>query len=341
MNIALLGSTGSIGVQTLDVIRQCLPNTKVSVLTGYSNIDLLKLQIKEFKPDIVWVPTPEHAKKISGCNVLTGDTGLIKAASENNASIVVNALVGSTGLEPTIAAIKARKHIALANKETLVINGEYICSLAKKMNINIYPIDSEHSAVWQCLQGEDLGKIEKIILTCSGGPFRTWTKQEIQHARAKDALKHPNWNMGAKITIDSATLMNKGLELIEAMHLFNIPPEKIQILIHPESIIHSMVQFIDGSIKAQLGTPDMRMPILYALGGRIKNDFPRLDFTKSLNFYEPDMEKFPCLSLAIQAAKLGGDMPAKMNMANEKAVYDFLDDKIGFYDISDSIKNSI
>ena len=332
MRIALLGATGSIGLQTLDVVRNCLPDAKVVAMSGYSNLELLSRLADEFNPNTVW--TPEQ-----------GEDALIACAAENDADIVVNALVGRVGLAPTLAAINAGKNIALANKETLVTAGELVMNLAREKGVRITPIDSEHSAIWQCLagRGDDFTEVEKIILTASGGPFRTWQREKIAAATAEDALKHPNWDMGAKITIDSATLMNKGLELIEAMHLFNQPSEKIEILVHPQSIIHSMVQFCDGSVMAQAGLPDMRLPILYALSAprRVKNTFPRIDFLQSdLTFEPPKPENFPCLALAMHAAKVGGTLPAVMNWLNEWAVGQFLRGKIGFYDISEIISRA-
>jgi len=372
MKIAVLGATGSIGTQTLDVVRSCLPDTKVSVLTGYTNLSVLAPLVDEFKPEKVWVPSEEAVENLRGmlthrCEILCGDEGLVSCASENDADVVVNALVGRVGLAPTLAAISSGKNIALANKETLVTAGELVMNLAREKNVRISPIDSEHSAIWQCLpptaqsavprERERSGihsrgargfggvapiQIEKIILTASGGPFRTWSREEIAKARASDALRHPNWEMGAKITIDSATLMNKGLELIEAMHLFDCPLEKIEILVHPQSIIHSMVRYIDGSVIAQMGLPDMRLPILYALSApeRVSNDFPRLDFTTcgDLTFEAVDLEKFPCLALAFEAAKVGGTLPAVMNYINEWAVKQFLKNRIGFYEISSLIE---
>ena len=340
----MLGATGSIGTQTLDVVRNCLcGEVKVVALSGFSDMDKFKVLVEEFSPEAVWVPDGNAAEKLGKvkCEVLTGESGLVACASESSADIVVNALVGKVGLLPTVAAIKAGKHIALANKETLVTAGEYVMSLARENNIRITPIDSEHSAIWQCLQGSDIKEVEKIILTASGGPFRGWTRKKIASAKAKDALKHPNWDMGAKITIDSATLMNKGLELIEAMHLFGKPCEDIEILVHPQSIVHSMVQFVDGSVISQMGLPDMRLPILYALSAprRVKTEYPRLDFLTcgDLTFEKPNVENFPCLSLAQHAAKTGGTLPAVMNYINEWAVGMFLQEKISFYDISDII----
>ncbi|MCL2285889.1 MAG: 1-deoxy-D-xylulose-5-phosphate reductoisomerase [Firmicutes bacterium] len=342
MKIALLGATGSIGTQTLDVVRSTLLDTRVEVLTGFNNIPKLAALVNEFRPKIVCVPDCNAAKQLKSqittlCEILTGESGLETAAAQSDADVVVNALVGRAGLKPTIAAINAGKHIALANKETLVTAGQLIMGLAREKGVRITPIDSEHSAIWQCLQGNNQKDIEKIILTASGGPFRTWKREEIATATAADALCHPNWNMGPKITVDSATLMNKGLELIEAMWLFDMPVENIEVLIHPQSIIHSMVQYKDGSIMAQMGLPDMRLPILYALSApkRVKTTFPRLDFFTcgNLTFEAPDILRFPCLALAAEAAKIGGTLPAVMNTVNEWAVGQFLQGKLEFYHI--------
>ena len=346
MKIAVLGATGSIGTQTLDVIRNTLPDTQVEVLTGHSNMKVLAELVNEFKPKFVCVPNSDSAGQLRSivrtkCEILVGSDELIACAAECAASIVVNALVGQAGLAPTFAAINAGKHIALANKETLVTAGSLIMNLAQEKGVRITPIDSEHSAIWQCLQGNEQNEVEKIILTASGGPFRTWEMDKIAAATAADALRHPNWSMGQKITIDSATLMNKGLELIEAMWLFNQPVENVQVLLHPQSIIHSMVQYADGSVMAQLGLPDMRLPILYALAApnRVKTNYPRLDFLtcQSLTFEQPDTNRFPCLAHAIYAAKTGGTLPAVMNTVNEWAVGQFLQEKISFYDISELI----
>jgi len=342
------------------------------------NISLLAELTAEFQPDIVWVPDGVRAAELAEIlrvkgietEILTGEDGLTACAVYDPVNIVVNALVGKAGLAPTLAAIKAGKDIALANKESLVTAGGLIMELARDNSVRIVPIDSEHSAILQCLQGvaavlpgkcidaakrlntgftgNDEGSgsainhsysaVEKIILTASGGPFRTWPKERISTATATDALRHPNWAMGPKITIDSATLMNKGLELIEAMWLFGQPIENVEILVHPQSIIHSMVQFIDGSVMAQLGLPDMRLPILYALSvpERVATGYPRLDFLTAgnLTFEAPDTERFPCLALAKHAAEVGGTLPAVMNAVNEWAVGQFLADKIGFYGIS-------
>jgi len=343
MKVSILGSTGSIGTQTLDVVKNVLPEVEIVALTGHRNTSLLKEQVREFKPKVVCVPDESTAKELKGLSteVVIGEEGLEICAAETGAEVVVNALVGKVGLKPTVAAIKKGIDIALANKETLVTAGEYITGLAYKRDVSIKPIDSEHSAIWQCLSGNKEKDIERIILTASGGAFRTWGKEKIANAAATDALKHPNWDMGAKITIDSATLMNKGLEVIEAMWLFNQPLDKIQVLVHPQSIIHSMVQYHDGGVMAQLGLPDMRLPILYALSSpdRVKTDYPRLDFLKvgNLTFEAPDTGKFPCLELAYHAAKVGGTLPAVMNYVNEWAVGEYLKGKIKFYDISDLI----
>ena len=349
MNLAILGATGSIGTQTLDVIRACLPETRVSVLTGNSNIDKLAILVDEFSPDLVWVPDNNSAEFLYSsvtheCEILTGSDGLLECAGYEKTDTVVNALTGRAGLAPALAAIKAGKNIALANKETLVSAGELVIKAAREHGVKITPIDSEHSAIWQCLQGNENNRIEKIILTASGGPFRTWPFDKIKQAKAKDALKHPNWEMGAKITIDSATLMNKGLEFIEAMRLFGVSADQIEVLIHPQSIIHSMVQFEDGSVMAQMGLPDMRLPILYALTGprRYKNNFGKLDLLahNSLTFEKPDTERFPCLALAQKAAVSGGTRAVVMNTINELAVNAYLKDEIPFYGISSLIEDA-
>lgn len=352
VDITVLGATGSIGTQTLDVIRLCLPDTRVRVLSGYGNSKKLAELVQEFQPDWVCVKDETAADELIKLNaggykpnIVHGDEGLIFCAKEKHSTVVVNALVGRAGLAPTFAAIQTGKNIALANKESLVTAGGLIMALAREKGVRITPIDSEHSAIWQCLQGNEDNKIEKIILTASGGPFRTWPYEKITNATAADALKHPNWLMGPKITIDSATLMNKGLEYIEALHLFDVKPEQVEIVVHPQSIVHSMVQFADGSVMAQMGQPDMRLPILYALTGpkRIANDFPRLDFLKmnTLTFEKPDEEKFPCLPLAKKAAALGGTAPAVLNTVNEWAVGRYLQNKIRFYDIPAIINQAL
>ena len=354
MNIALLGATGSIGTQTLEVVRHVLPHTHVEVLTANHNMAALAKLVEEFKPPMVCVSTPEKATELKAllshpCEILVGAEGLIACTTQSSATVVVNALVGAVGLAPTLAAIEAGKNIALANKETLVTAGSLIMAAAHRKNVSITPIDSEHSAIWQCLQGNALTDIEKIILTASGGPFRTWEKPRIAAAKAVDALRHPNWTMGAKITIDSATLMNKGLELIEAMWLFGqnqqpLPVDTIDILVHPQSIIHSMVQYTDGSVMSQMGLPDMRLPILYALQApqRVKTPYPRLDFLTAghLTFEAPDEGRFPCLALAKHAATTGGTLPSVMNWVNEWAVGQYLQDKISFYQISELISQA-
>jgi len=342
MRLVVLGATGSIGRQTLDVVRSCLKDFTVTALTGFSDIRGLSRLANEFRPLVVCVGDSAAALELKkmlnySCEILTGAEGLIACAVAGD--IVVNALVGRVGLGPTLAAINAGCDVALANKETLVTAGGLVMALAREKNVRITPIDSEHSAIWQCLQGNDTHSVEKIILTASGGAFRTRSIEEIAVSTAEDALRHPNWNMGVKITIDCATLMNKGLELIETMWLFDQPMEKIEVLIHPQSIIHSMVQFKDGAIMAQMGLPDMRLPILYALSAprRIENNFPRLDFKTCLTFEDIDLKKFPCFSLACEAAKTGGTLPAVMNYINEWAVNEFLQGKINFYGISDII----
>ena len=350
LSIALLGATGSIGTQTLDAVRQVMPDTKVRVLTGFGNIEKLAELAAEFTPNLIGVPDGLAADKLRGLGIsrgeiVTGEAGLLHCAAKSEATVVVNALVGRAGLAPTLAAIEAGKNIALANKESLVTAGALIMKKAREKNLRITPIDSEHSAIWQCLAGNEHNPVEKIILTASGGPFRTWERSRIKKATATDALKHPNWLMGAKITIDSATLMNKGLEYIEAMWLFDLKPEQVEIVVHPQSIIHSMVQFTDGSVMAQMGLPDMRLPILYALAGpnRVKNDFPRMDLLKAntLTFEPPDEEKFPCLALAKRAISVGGTLPAVMNAVNEWAVHEFLQNRFGFYDISAIIRQAM
>ena len=342
--IAVLGATGSIGRQTLDAVRQCLPHGRVRVLTGYRKTAEMAALVAEFSPEKVWMPEPPADNW--GCEVVTGEEGLLSCARHEGVDVVVNALVGRAGLAPTLAAIQAGKHVALANKESLVTAGALIMAEARARGVNVTPIDSEHSAIWQCLQGNEGNAVEKIILTASGGPFRTWERSRIaREATAEEALRHPNWHMGPKITIDSATLMNKGLEYMEALWLFGVRPEQVEILVHPQSIIHSMVQFADGSVMAQMGLPDMRLPILYALTGpkRVETPFPRLDLLKhnTLTFEAPEEEKFPCLALAKRAAMLGGTAPAVMNAVNEWAVGQFLRGKITFYDISAIISQAL
>ncbi|MBE0654048.1 MAG: 1-deoxy-D-xylulose-5-phosphate reductoisomerase, partial [Bacteroidales bacterium] len=341
--IAILGSTGSIGTQTLEVIQKHPDLFSVEVLTAQNNADLLVKQAIQFVPNTVVIGNPDKYNFVKESlqhlpiKVFSGNASIAEVVSFDSIGIVVTAMVGYAGLLPTINALKAGKHIALANKETLVVAGSIIRRLAFENNAYIVPVDSEHSAIYQCLTGEDSRTIEKIVLTASGGPFREKTLDFMRHASVKDALNHPNWCMGNKITIDSASLMNKGLEAIEAHWLFNVKPEQIEVVIHPQSIIHSMVQFIDGSVKAQLGVPDMRVPIQYALAypARIPSDFPRLDFTLPINmtFEIPDLKKFRNLALSFEVMKKGGNWPCIMNAANEVTVDAFLKEKIGFLDM--------
>jgi 1-deoxy-D-xylulose-5-phosphate reductoisomerase len=348
--ISILGSTGSIGVQTLQVLELIPDHFRIGYLTTNTNIDLLAQQIKKFNPKGVVIKDKQSFEKFQTNvdfkgKILHGKKGILEAAGDSINDLVLSALVGFSGVEPTMEAIKSRTTIALANKETLVSAGSIIIKAAKKNKVEIIAVDSEHSAVLQCLIGESIKEVEKIILTASGGPFLNKPNDELENITAKEALKHPNWSMGNKITIDSATMMNKGFEVIEAFWLFGIQKEKIEILIHPQSIVHSMVQFTDGSIKAQLGLPDMRIPISYALSypKRLKYDFPRLDLSKlsELTFSKPDLEKFPCLKLAYQALETGGTAPAIINAANEIAVYAFLEDKIKFTDIHRCIETAL
>ena len=350
-HIALLGSTGSIGTQALEVIRSHSDQFVVEVLTAQNNADLLIQQAIAFKPNVVVIGNEAYYQKVKtmlvqhDIKVYAGENALCSVVQMETVDVVLTALVGYSGLKPTIKAIEAGKPIALANKETLVVAGELITSLAREKGVNIYPVDSEHSAIFQCLAGEFHNRIEKIILTASGGPFRGKKKEELADVTRAQALKHPNWNMGAKITIDSATLMNKGLEVIEAKWLFGLSAEQVEVIVHPQSIIHSMVQFEDGSIKAQMGLPDMRLPIQFALSypDRLKSDFPRFSFTDypQLTFEEPDMETFRNLALAFEALRRGGNMPCVLNAANEVAVAQFLSDKIGFLKMSEMVERCL
>jgi 1-deoxy-D-xylulose-5-phosphate reductoisomerase len=337
--VFILGSTGSIGINCLNVINNLRDDFEVAGLTVNSNTELLLEQIKKFNPEVVAVRDKNAAKKIigeipEGCSLFTGEEGLIKAALETDYDIFMGAMVGFAGLAPTLEAVKRGKRIALANKETLVVAGEIVTDLCRANGSEIIPVDSEHSAIYQCLIGENLNEVEKLILTASGGPFRDKDKSFFETATIDEALNHPNWKMGSKITIDSATLMNKGLEVIEAHWLFGLPAEKIEVVIHPQSIIHSMVQFVDGSIKAQLGLPDMKLPIQYALTfpERMNNDFERTDLPKigTMTFFEPDLNKFECLKLAFNALGTGGTAPCILNAANEVAVSKFLNKEIKF-----------
>lgn len=350
-NIAIYGSTGSIGTQSLDVVRG-LPSIHVSALVCNSNIELMEKQIEEFKPEYAAVVDEEKAAELESMirgksidtKILGGTQGAIEACSQDSIDTVVDAPVGIAGLYPTLELIKAGKNMAIANKETLVTGGELVTSLAAKHNISITPIDSEHSAIFQCLQGNAGNPVEKIILTCSGGPFRGKTREELQGVTVEQALKHPNWDMGGKITIDSATLMNKGLEVIEAKWLFGIPLDKINVVVHPQSFIHSAVQYVDGSIIAQMGVPDMRIPIQYSLTypERVGNSFERLDLVgKNLNFESPDYKTFKCLTAAKTALEKGGHYPTVVNGANEMAVNLFLDRRIHFLDIMDLVEGAL
>lgn len=349
--IAILGSTGSIGTQTLDVIKSNPEHFKVEVLTANNNADLLIAQAIEFQPNVVVITNEDKYDQVQDAlsgkdiKVFAGEKSLSHVVQYDEVDIVLTALVGYAGLKPTIKAIEAGKNIALANKETLVVAGQLITDLAKEKGVNIYPVDSEHSAIFQCLVGEFHNPIEKIILTASGGPFRGKDREFLKHVTKGDALKHPNWEMGAKITIDSASLMNKGLEVIEAKWLFGLRDDQIEVIVHPQSIIHSMVQFEDGSIKAQMGLPDMKLPIQFALAypDRLKSDFPRFDFAAypSLTFEKPDMETFRNLGLAYEAMSKGGNQPCILNAANEVAVAEFLKERIGFLEISEVVEKCL
>ncbi|MEI7812173.1 MAG: 1-deoxy-D-xylulose-5-phosphate reductoisomerase [Ignavibacteria bacterium] len=348
--ILILGSSGSIGVNTLNVIRNFPERFRVKTLTVNSNINILEEQIKEFHPDLVVVRNKHSADtlrtRLNGkCEVLSGDEGLTEAARRDNYDIMVSALVGFAGLAPTVESIKLSKRIALANKETLVAAGELITNLCKEYKAELLPVDSEHSAIFQCLAGENPAEVDKLILTASGGPFLHRRKETLREVTVAEALNHPNWKMGSKITIDSASMMNKGLEVIEARWLFGVSKDKIVVVVHPQSIVHSMVEFVDGSIKAQLGLPDMKLPIQYALAypERLKTTGQRTEMPKirDLSFFEPDMEKFECLKLAYDVIEEGGTAPCILNAANEVAVSKFLDGKIKFHQIPEIIKCSL
>lgn len=349
--VAILGSTGSIGTQTLDVIRQHPENFQVEVLTAQNNCDLLIKQALEFQPNAVVITNESKYQVVRDAliphdiKVFAGPKALAQVVEMETIDVVLTALVGYAGLIPTVHAIKAGKQIALANKETLVVAGEIITQLAKEHAVNIYPVDSEHSAIFQCLVGEWHNPIEKIILTASGGPFRGKDREFLASVTKEQALKHPNWDMGAKITIDSASLMNKGLEVIEAKWLFGLTPEQIDVVVHPQSIIHSLVQFEDGSIKAQLGLPDMRIPIQFAMSypDRLKSDFERFDFLNypNLTFEKPDLKTFRNLQLAFDALHKGGNAACLLNASNEVAVEAFLKDEIGFLQMSDLIEDAM
>lgn len=358
--IAILGSTGSIGISALDIIEKNPERFEVVALAAGENVNLMKKQIEKFKPKFVALKNKEMALKLgeiltvkNNIKILYGEEGLKEVASCAPADVVISAISGAAGLMPTLAAIEAGKDVALANKETMVIAGEIVTKKAKKKGIKILPVDSEHSAIFQCLEGQKRNNLSRIILTASGGPFVNFTKKELKEVKPHQALRHPKWKMGKKITVDSASLMNKGLEVIEARWLFDLEYNNIDVLIHPQSIVHSMVEFIDGSILAQMGIPDMRIPIAYALTypERITNDLPPLNLleTGNLEFYKPDMKKFPCLALAYNAGISGGTNPAVLNAANEVAVEAYINGKIKFTDLPkiiekvlalhDSVKN--
>jgi len=347
-NISILGSTGSIGQSTLAVVEKFPDRFKVVALAAGNNIELLETQVRRFRPSLVSVVSEASAAALKqrcnglGVSVLSGVEGMIQVAAAGAADITVSSIVGTAGLVPTMAAIRAGKIIALANKEVLVTAGELVMKECRERGVKLLPVDSEHSAIFQCLHAGKSSDIRKLILTASGGPFRNHTKKDLAAVTLAQALKHPNWSMGKKITIDSATLMNKGLEVIEARWLFDMEPERIKVLVHPQSIIHSMVEYADGAVVAQLGMPDMKGPIAYALSypERLDNVSPALDLASvgTLTFEEPDMERFPCLAFAFAALKAGGTMPAVLSAANEVAVRHFLDEKIGYGDIARVIR---
>jgi 1-deoxy-D-xylulose-5-phosphate reductoisomerase len=350
-HIAILGSTGSIGTQALEVIEAHPEAFEVEVLTAQNNVDLLIEQARKFNPNAVVIVNEDSYEKVKAAliplniKVYAGENALSSVVQMDTIDLVLTALVGYSGLKPTLKAIEAGKNIALANKETLVVAGELVTQMAKNKGVNIYPVDSEHSAIFQCLVGEFHNPIEKVILTASGGPFRGKKRNELVQVTKAQALKHPNWTMGAKVTIDSATLMNKGLEVIEAKWLFGLKTEQVEVVVHPQSIIHSLIQFEDGSIKAQLGLPDMRLPIQFAMSypERLKSDFPRFDFAgyPALTFEKPDTETFRNLALAFEALGRGGNMPCVLNAANEVAVAEFLQDRVGFLEMSDVVERCL
>lgn len=350
-HIAILGSTGSIGKQALEVIESNPDYFEVEVLTAQNNAELLIEQARKFKPNAVVIANDDHYENVKAAlipldiKVFVGENALASIVEMDSIDLVLTALVGFSGLKPTIKAIQSGKNIALANKETLVVAGELITKLAREKRVNIFPVDSEHSAIFQCMVGEFHNPIEKIILTASGGPFRGKRKEELKNIKKEQALRHPNWNMGAKVTIDSATLMNKGLEVIEAKWLFGVKADQIEVVVHPQSIIHSLVQFQDGSVKAQLGLPDMRLPIQFAMTypERLASNFPRFDFSKypSLTFEKPDTETFRNLALSFEALNKAGNMPCVLNAANEVAVAEFLRDNVGFLEMSGVVERCL
>ncbi len=350
--ICVLGSTGSIGTQALDVIEQHSDLYEVYCLTANNSVEKLAQQAHKFKPNSVVIANEAHYQALQEAlsdepdiKVYAGREALEQIVTAGPIDIVLASMVGFSGLIPTINAIKAGKKICLANKETLVVAGELILNLVQKHHVDLLPVDSEHSAIFQCLYGEEQNEVEKILLTCSGGPFRLFSQEQIEKVTAADALKHPTWDMGAKITIDSATLMNKGFEVTEAKWLFGVPADKIQVLIHPQSVVHSAVQFADGAVKAQLGVPDMRLPIQYAFSfpKRLHLNGDRLDLfnTQKLEFFEPDLNKFKCLALAFEAIKKGGNMPCIVNAANEVVNLAFRQDKCGFLEMGDIIEKTM
>ncbi|MBR5235206.1 MAG: 1-deoxy-D-xylulose-5-phosphate reductoisomerase [Bacteroidaceae bacterium] len=349
--IAILGSTGSIGTQALQVIEEHSDKYEVYALTANNNVDLLIAQARKFLPDVVVVANEMHYAKLRDAladlpiKVYAGADALADVATAEPIDMVLASMVGYAGLRPTMNAIRAGKAIALANKETLVVAGELVTQLAIENRVPLLPVDSEHSAIFQCLAGEMSNPIEKLLLTASGGPFRTWSMEQLQHATREQALKHPNWDMGAKITIDSASMMNKGFEVIEAKWLFDVAPSQIEVVVHPQSVVHSMVQFADGSVKAQLGTPDMRLPIQYAFSypQRLPLSTERLDFStlSSLTFEQPDPVRFRNLALSFEALERGGNMPCILNAANEVCVAAFLKERVGFLQMSDVIERTM
>lgn len=349
--VAILGSTGSIGTQTLDVISRSPERFSVKMLTAWNNVDLLVEQAKKFNPQLVIIGNkdkyPLLKEKLSGYDfeLLAGADEISKACEQIDADIFLGAIVGYAGLNPVVNALKRGKNVALANKETLVVAGSVIKDICKQSGASVIPVDSEHSAIFQCLVGEHHASVEKITLTASGGPFLNYSMEQLRNVVPEKALAHPNWNMGAKVTVDSSSLMNKGLEVIEAKWLFDLEPEQIEVIIHPQSVIHSFVHYHDGSVKAQIGVPDMRVPILYALGypERIKSDLPRINFAEvgKMTFLKPDRERFKNLDLAYSALKQGGNMPCALNAANEIAVKAFLDKKVGFLQMTEVIARTL
>ena len=350
-SIGILGSTGSIGTQTLDVIDALPGKFYIKYLTSNQNTELLGEQALKYKPDIVCIAMEEKRGELdtiltgTDINITSGRNALLEAAGRNDVDLVMNGLVGATGMEPTIEAVQAGVDVALSNKESMVMAGGIINGLLKKHSGNLFPVDSEHSAIWQCLTGENIDQVKRIILTGSGGPFRTKPKEEFSQITREEALQHPNWDMGHKITVDSATMMNKGLEVIEAHWLFNLNADQIDIVVHPQSIIHSMVEFVDGSVKAQMGVPDMKLPIQYALTypKHYHADWVNLDLTEigELTFEKPDFEKFPCIQLAYDALKEGGTFPVVLNVANDEVVNAFLNDYIPFIQIPQLIAEAL